>query len=93
MIKFILKTFKFLFTLFVAFIIFAYIFSVKSNLSFEDTITYFQNLAFDFFNIENSQTDLKNPNTNTSMELINTKYAGTISEIPRYTYPYTKPHT
>lgn len=56
MIKFISKIFKFLFTLFVAFIIFAYLFSLKSNMSLGSTISYFKDIIYDLFDIENTPT-------------------------------------
>lgn len=54
MIKFILKIIKFIFTIFIAFIIFAYIFSLKINMSFQNAISYLLTIGSDIINVDNS---------------------------------------
>jgi len=53
----------FLFTLFLIFVAFAYIFSIKHNISFENTISYFQDIVNEIVNNKNSTNIPVNTNT------------------------------
>jgi len=64
MTKFFIKLFKFLFTLFIGIIIILYIFSVKTNMSFENAIAYFKTLGNELLNKNNNQTIVSNSNVN-----------------------------
>jgi len=61
MIKFISKIFKFIFTVFIAFLIFTYMFSLKSNMSFESTLLYFTTIGSDILNVNNKKNTPSNP--------------------------------
>jgi len=61
MMKFILKIFKFIFTVFVAFLIFTYMFSLKSNMSFESTISYFKTIGSEILKVDNGENTTSNP--------------------------------
>ncbi len=60
--KFIYKILKFIFTVFIAFLAFAYMFSLKSNMSFQSTISYFKSVSGELFDINNSKNILEDDN-------------------------------
>ena len=62
MIKFIYKILKFIFTVFIAFLVFAYMFSLKSNMSFQSTISYFKSVSGELFDINDSKNILEDEN-------------------------------
>lgn len=74
MIKFIKKIFKFLFTIFIAFIIFAYIFSLKSQMSFYSTISYLKMIGCNILNISTSNDINKNTNNEIIFTATNNHY-------------------
>lgn len=55
MIKFISKLIKSIFTLLVAFVMFAFIYSAMNNISFETTISYFKTLGYEIIGILGSE--------------------------------------
>jgi len=63
MIKFIIKLFKFIFTLFISFIIFIFVFSFKMNMSFENTYIYLKSIGTELLNIN----DYENISTNNNI--------------------------
>ena len=62
--KFIFKILKFIFTLFIAFIIFTYFFSLKSNMSFNDTVGYFKVVIGEILRTNNSENIATNSDLN-----------------------------
>lgn len=60
--KFIFKIFKFISTIFIAFIVFTYLFSLKSDMSFKDSIGYFETVAKQVLDIDNFENIVTNSN-------------------------------
>ena len=74
MIKFILKIFKFIFTLFIAFLIFTYVLSLKSNMSFESTISYFKTIGSELLDINYTENNNSNNYNDIIVTSTNTHY-------------------
>lgn len=74
MIKFISKIFKFLFTIFIAFIIFTYLFSLKANTSFSNTISYFKAIGVEILGINSSSGTNPEPDSNIVYTSANNNY-------------------
>ena len=74
MTKFILKIFKFIFTTFIAFLIFTCLFSLKSNMSFQSAITCFKAIGSEFLNIDNSKNNITDFNSQLTISSSNNHY-------------------
>lgn len=74
MIKFIKELFKSLFTIFIAFIIFTYIFSLKANMSFGNTISYFKAVGVEILGINSSNNTDSEPDNNIIYTSANNNY-------------------
>lgn len=61
--KFIFKIFKLAFTLFVSFIAFAYIFSLKTNMSFENTVAYLKHAGSEMLGFNDNVNITNDENT------------------------------